>query len=285
VVAPSGPYDVGRLEQGMAVIRRWGLRVQRASELPGVHSRLGYLAGEDAARAAELTAAWCDPATAAVWAARGGYGAQRMVDLVDYAALRAAGPRHFVGFSDVTALHTRMGRELGQVTLHGPVAAGIGQLTDPDTTAALRRWLLHPPVPGAVLATGRTLVAGPVAAGRLVGGNLSLVASDVGIEPVPTEPVVALFEDVGEEGYRVDRMVTQLVRAGWFAQVRGVVLGDFTEPGDPDLVPAALADRLATLGVPVLAGVAVGHGSRNLALPLGADVRLDPASGRLTLAE
>lgn len=284
VVAPSGPYDVGRIAQGMAVIGGWGLDVRLANELPGVHGGPAYLADEDAARAAELTAAWTDPTTNAVWAARGGYGAQRMVDLVDYAALRAAGPKHLIGFSDITALHTRIGRELDQVTVHGAVVGGLGQLVDAETSASLRRLLLAPPVQGTELARGRALVAGAPVSGRLVGGNLSLVASDVGVEPPPADPSIAVVEDVGEEGYRVDRMLTQLIRSGWFARVRAVVLGRFSAAGVPDLVPAALVDRLAGLGVPVLADVAVGHGVQNLALPLGADVTLDTSRGRLTLA-
>ena len=85
-----------------------------------VDDGLPYLAGADALRAADLAAAWTDPNVAAVWAARGGYGSQRILDLLDWAALRAAGPKHLVGFSDLTALHGRLGRELAQVTVHGP---------------------------------------------------------------------------------------------------------------------------------------------------------------------
>ena len=94
----------------------------------GRHDDLPYLSAPDQARADDLVAAWCDPAVDAVWAARGGYGAQRMVDLIDFDRLRAAGPKPFVGFSDVTALHGRIGRELGQVTVHGPVVGSLAQL-------------------------------------------------------------------------------------------------------------------------------------------------------------
>ena len=103
----------------------------------------------DEDRAAELTAAWSNPDVDAVWTARGGYGAQRMIDLIDYDALRAAGPKHFLGFSDITALHERIGRELGQVTLHAPaVAAALVQLADPPTADSLRRLLFEDPDPG-----------------------------------------------------------------------------------------------------------------------------------------
>ena len=99
-------------------------------------------------------AAWTDPDTAAVWAARGGYGAQRMVDLLDFDLLRAAGPKHLVGFSDITALHSRLGRELGQVTVHGPVAGSVEQLSDETTGRSLRQLIMDRPEPGSELVSG-----------------------------------------------------------------------------------------------------------------------------------
>ena len=109
VVAPSGPVDPARLRQGADIISSWGLTVRYDSAVLTNHDQLIYLAGDDRLRAADVTAARSDPETAAVWAVRGGYGAQRMVDLIDFDALRMAGPRPLVGFSDVTALHSRIG--------------------------------------------------------------------------------------------------------------------------------------------------------------------------------
>jgi muramoyltetrapeptide carboxypeptidase len=243
------------------------------------HDHLSYLAGDDRLRAADFVAAWTDPDTAAVWAARGGYGAQRMVDLLDLDLLRAAGPKHLVGFSDVTALHSRLGRELDQVTVHGPVAGSVEQLSDEPTCRSLRQLIMHEPEPGMQLVSGRGVVPG-TAYGRLWGGNLSLLASDVGIEPVPTDPMIMVIEEVGEDGYRVDRMLTQLLRAGWLDQVRGVVVGDL---GGDRLSPAVVQHCLADLRVPLVLEAPVGHGPRNLALPLGAQVRLDATSSPATL--
>ena len=115
--------------------------------------------------------------------------------------------------------------------------------------------------------------------GRLVGGNLSLIAADVGVEPPPEVSAVAVFEDVGEDGYRIDRMLTQLLRSRWFDQVTGVVVGEFSpiagaSPSSSGLAAAVIADRLERLRIPVITDVAVGHGTRNLALPLGAAVTL-----------
>lgn len=271
-----------RIERGIARLEaEWGFTVRPGSHLHDRHGSLSYLAGDDHDRAADLTRAWTDPDVAAVWCARGGYGAQRMVDLLDYDAMRATGPKHLIGFSDITALHTRIGRELDQVTLHAPVGTGQ-QLTDRPSADAVRRLLTAEPEPGAELITGTALCPG-TAEGRLIGGNLALLAGDLGIEPAPQVPSIVIIEDVAETGYRLDRMLTQLRRCGWFEAVTGVVLGDFTESGDSELIDAVLADRLGDLGVPMLHRAAFGHADRNLALPLGAAVTLDADAGSLQL--
>ena len=278
VVAPAGPVDAARLVAGVEILRSWGLSVELGEQVLTVADRLSYLAGTDAQRAADFTAAWTDPEVAAVWAARGGYGSQRMVDRLDWSRLRVAGPKHLVGFSDVTSLHGRLGRELGQVTVHGPGVGSVAQLRDPPTAESTRRMVMGVPVPGRVLAEGRTLVPGD-ATGRLWGGNLTLLAGDVGVEQAPVEDGVLVVEEVAEPAYRIDRLLSHLRRAGWLDRVRGVLVGDVGAGG------AAVADRLGDRGVPVVVDAPVGHGARNLALPLGAHVRLDAAgaTGTLTL--
>ena len=292
VVAPSGPVAPARLAGGVALLESWGLRVRLQPRVLSTYEPLTYLAADDHGRADDFTTAWADPTVAAVWAARGGYGAQRMVDLVDWPVLRAAGRKPFVGFSDITALHSRLGRDLDQVTVHGPVLGSAGQLDDADSVAALRGLIMERPEPGTVLVEGRSAVSG-VGHGRLVGGNLSLIAADVGVEPPPEVSAIAVFEDVGEDGYRIDRMLTQLLRSRWFDQVTGVVVGEFgpaagASPISSGLAAAVITDRLERLRIPVLIDVAVGHGSRNLALPLGAAVTLaagrSGTPGALTLA-
>lgn len=284
VVAPAGPVDRGRLAEGTEIIASRGLTVELGEQVLAEDDRLPYLAGADALRAADLTAAWTDPGVAAVWAARGGYGSQRMLDLLDWPRLRAAGPKHLIGFSDVTALHGRLGRELEQITVHGPGVTALSQLRDASTAESLRQLLLAPPTPGTVLAEGRTLVGGE-AVGRLWGGNLTLLAADVGVEPAPADDVILVIEDVAEPAYRVDRALTQLLRAGWLDRVRGVLVGDLGTPPAGGW-PSVIADRMGGLRVPVVADIPVGHGDRNLALPLGAQVRLDTSGpvGRLTLS-
>lgn len=282
VVAPSGPLTPERVDRGVDRLTSWGLSVAPGKHVHDRHQQLGYLAGDDQDRAADFMTAWTDPAVSAIWCARGGYGAHRMVDLLDFCQLRAAGPKHLIGFSDITALHARIGRELGQVTLHAPTATST-QLDDPATGAALDALAFRAPGSGQHLLAGDALIPG-VAEGRLIGGNLALITGDLAVEPAPDEPTIAVFEDVGEEAYRLDRMLTQLRRSGWFRDIRGIVLGEFTETGDADRVHAVLKDRLTDLDVPIMRHAPVGHGHRNLALPLGARVRLDAGSGDLRLS-
>lgn len=291
VVSPSGPVAPERLDRGRALLESWGLRVRLQRRVLRVAPVLPYLAADDRDRADDISAAWADPAVSAVWAARGGYGAQRMVDLVDWSRLRSAGTKWLIGFSDITALHTRVGRDLDQVTVHGPVLASAEQLDEPGSVAALRRLIMAPGIgPGATLAEGVSAVGG-TAQGRLVGGNLSLVAADIGVEPAPEASAVAVFEDVGEDGYRIDRMLTQLLRSRWFDHVTGVVVGEFgaapgAAPDSSGLAAVVIAERLGPLGIPVAVDVAVGHGRLNVALPLGAAVTLaaGPPGAAATLA-
>lgn len=161
VVAPSGPVAEERLRAGLDVLRGWDLEPVVAPHVLDVHPGLGYLAGADRARARDLTEAWCDPSVSAVICARGGFGAQRMVDLVDWAAVRAAGPKAFVGYSDVTALHEAFAVRAGFATLHGPMTAAGTFLSDPRTRESLRATLFAPEsVRTLGLETARALVPG-----------------------------------------------------------------------------------------------------------------------------
>jgi muramoyltetrapeptide carboxypeptidase len=275
----------GRLDAGLAVLESWGLDVRLMENARGTDERFGYLAADDAARAADLTKAWCDPEVRAVFCARGGYGVQRMVDLLDWQSLAAAGPKVLVGFSDVTALHQGFGARLGLSTIHGPVVSSLGG-GDEESRSHLRT-LLFEATPGTSLtpAPGLPLVPGR-ADGVLVGGNVALLAAEVGTRnSVSAAESIAVLEDVGEEQYRLDRLLTQLLRSGWFDGVRGIVLGEFSDGASAEAVQDLVMDRLAPLGVPTLWGAAIGHGPRNLAFPFGVPASLDADSGRLVLRE
>ncbi|MGW1611610.1 S66 peptidase family protein [Streptomyces sp. NPDC002285] len=286
VVAPSGPVPAERLRAGLDVLRGWGLDPVVAPHVLDRHEELAYLAGADADRAADLQTAWCDPAVDAVLCARGGYGAQRLVDLLDWEAMRAAGPKVFVGFSDVTALHEAFANRLGLVTLHGPMAAGVDFIKNTRAQDHLRATLFEPDSVRTIASTGSALIPGR-ARGVTLGGCLSLLAAEIGTPYARTSAPGGLLclEDVGEETYRLDRYLTQLLRAGLFDGVRGVLLGSWQECEPYERVRALLLDRLGGLGVPVVEEFGFGHGEGALTIPLGVGAELDAGAGTLTLDE
>jgi muramoyltetrapeptide carboxypeptidase len=284
LVSPSGPTRAERVARGVELLTGWGLRVTLA---PNVYARDGYLAGGDALRAADLNAAFADPAVRGVLCTRGGYGAQRVVDAVDMAAVRRD-PKVVVGFSDITALQLALWRGARLATVHGPGAARLDERT-PAASAESLRAAVTTTAPVTVKRdeaeeTAPVRVPG-VARGTLLGGNLSLLASSVGTPDMPDlAEAILLIEDVDEPPYKVDRMLTHLRRAGLLDGLAGVVVGQFTNCADAWDVPVAavLAERLGDLGVPVLGGLPIGHGVGQFTVPVGVPAVLDADAGTLT---
>ena len=281
VVALSSPVPEDRLDAGLAVLRGWGLEVVEARGLRGRHPDLPYLAGSDQERAAAFMSAWTDPDVRAVLVGRGGYGVPRVLDLLDWDALGAVGPRTLVGFSDVTPLLHAVVARLGYAAVHGPAVTGIGDGAQASRDS-VRDLLLGPAGERVVAADLEVLVAGS-AQGPLVGGNLALLAACPG-DLLPARGAVVLLEDVDESPHRLDRTLTTLLRSGWLDGAVAVVLGGFTRCGDADVVRALLLDRLGALGVPLVAGAPVGHDEPNLAVPIGATAHLDGAQLRIDVA-
>ncbi|MEW2152373.1 LD-carboxypeptidase [Streptomyces albidoflavus] len=285
VVAPAGPVPEESLESGLDLLRGWGLDPVVAPHVLDRHPAFPYLAGEDADRAADLQNAWCDPSVDAVFCARGGYGCQRMTGLLDWEAMRAAHPKPFVGYSDITALHEQFAVRLGVATLHAPMAATAGFLKNEAAREHLRATLFDPEsVRVLTSATGRVLVPGR-ARGVTLGGCVSLLAAELGVahtRPSATGGLL-LIEDIGEEAYRLDRILTQLLRARWLDGMRGVALGSWEECGPYEEVRAVLRDRLGPLGVPVAEEFGFGHGEGALTMPFGLPAELDADAGTLTL--
>lgn len=277
VIAPAGPVAPSQLAGLEPLYTRHGLRLRL---YPGCHAGGGYLAGPDALRLADLHAALDDDGVAALHCLRGGYGAMRLLDGVDAERVRRQ-RKLLIGYSDITALHALWARE-GVPSLHAPMPASDlvkpGRGTDEAALFALLREGL---AAGARLAPalepGALRVAG-VAEGPLVGGNLSLVAALLGTGFAwQAEGAILFLEDIHEELYRVDRLLTQLRLAGVLQAAAGFVLGSFTEEASP---AALLRETLLPLGKPVLGGWPAGHGTPNLPLPLGVRVRLSvPAAG------
>jgi muramoyltetrapeptide carboxypeptidase len=280
VIAPASGFDRPSFELGLKVLAdRY-----RPDFSEGIFTRHRYLAGDDARRLSELVTAIADPKSKAVFCARGGYGATRLLGKL--AGMPPPGERKLlVGFSDITALHLWL-QAHGWISIHGPVLTQLGRL-GAATHERLFSLLESGAVAAPLLGTD-TFVAGS-AEGRLVGGNLSMLSRVIGTPFMPVlEDTVLLLEDQGERPYRIDRMWTHLALAGVFARARGIVLGSFTQCEEKD-APYSSADLLRELaeatGLPCAAGFPIGHGELNEPVPLGVRVHLDAGACRLTFLE
>lgn len=284
LVAPAGPVSAADVARAAANARRFGWE-----PVVGAHAlaRADYFAGTDAERVADLNAALASPAVDGVWCLRGGYGAMRILDGVDYAAF-ARRPRALVGYSDVTALHLACAARVpGLVTFHGPTARA--ELTPVSRASLARAVGVDRGDPCGMAPDARALRSGR-AAGRLAGGNLALLAALCGTPYAPRfDGAVVVLEDVNEPVYRVDRMLRQLLMAGAFAGCRALVFGHCTgcpEPCDDDgrrTLAAVVAEAAGVLGVPAAVGVPVGHIDDQWTLPLGARAEVVIEEGACSL--
>jgi muramoyltetrapeptide carboxypeptidase len=260
-----------------------------------VTERDGYLAGTDAARAADVDAMFVDPEVRAIFAIRGGWGGARILPLLDWDAI-AAHPKLLIGYSDNTALHCAIAARAGFPTLHAPNAASRWERASWESLwriafAGATPVLGGETVEAAVGRPARALVPG-TARGRLLGGNLTILSTLMGTGWLPDlAGAILLLEDVNEEPYRIDRMLQHLRLAGVFDRVAGVVFGQCTrcDLPDPDYEGFTLDEVLhrhfADLQVPVVAGFDAGHVTDQLCLPVGVTVELDASARTLRMLE
>lgn len=316
LIAPSKPVADRNIDQYVAQLEEMGFHVWLPDNL---EARYGYLAGDDETRARNFMEAWLDPDVRAVWAITGGYGTTRFLPLLDYDAIRAH-PKILIGMSDITGLHAAIGTETGLVTFLGP---NIGTGLNPNrgyTTEWAWRALLNenfvdasgnrmppgytyenPGAPdiqrpsqlrklGSALPIPWTLNPG-VAQGRLVGGNLSLIASLVGTPwQVETDGRILVLEDVHEEPYRVDRMLSQLRNAGMFDHCAGVILGTWAgcvaETPSASLSLDEIFDYyFGDRDYPVIVNFATGHVPHQATLPLNCLAELNATDCTVRLLE
>lgn len=292
LVSPASTIaDTSRIDRAVRYLESLGYRVRIGDHATSVH---GYLAGTDSDRAADLHAMFADRAVRAIVAIRGGYGTPRLLPYLNYGLIRR-NPKILAGYSDLTALELAIWRKTGLITFHGPMAGvDLAGAPDPFTeemfwamlSTKKRRGPLAIPEPAPVaLSPGR-------ATGRLLGGNLALLVSLMGTPYMPDMRESVLFlEDIGEEPYRIDRMLTQLQSAGILRRAGAVLTGQFTdcEPQDktkPSLTLGEILEETARLaGRPFLTGLPFGHESVKMTLPVGLRARVDAGSGTLEFLE
>jgi muramoyltetrapeptide carboxypeptidase len=258
--------------------------------MPAASQKLGYLAGTDDARAADFNDAARDPQIRGIFALRGGYGTMRILDRIDYDALRAD-PKVVLGYSDLTALLNAVTQRTGLITFHGPVAA-LSDFTA-NEVLWLRAALMNAAPLGTLHVPNARALAGGVAHGRLAGGNLTLITALIGTpHQIDVSGAILVIEEVDEAPYRVDRMLTQLRLSGALSRAAGIIAGGWTNCDVSEdhryaglRLADVLVDRLSDVGVPVLSDLPIGHIDEQWTLPLGAQATLDADARTLTIGE
>ncbi len=276
IIAPASPFDRVRFDAGVAEIVRLGLQPVLTE---GVFARRGYVAGTAQSRAAALTAAWRDPAVAAIMAARGGYGSAQVLPWLDPGVFRAS-TKPFIGHSDVTALFSYLTIHCGTTCFHGPMVVtmsgnGIGYDRD-----SFRRCLMQTEPLGELTGDGLVALRPGDARGPMLGGTLTQIVASLGtpFAFAPPPGFVLLLDEIGERPYRLDRMLTQLAASGVLGQASAIVCGELPDCDDPAGQPTAravLAELLQMFPGPVLFGFPTGHTrGPGLTVPLGVEVRV-----------
>lgn len=288
LLAPSGPISQQRIPDILQGIRDMELEPVVFESL---HRQHGYLAGSDELRASDLNRAFKDPEIQGILCVRGGYGAQRILPLIDFETIRR-NPKLFLGYSDITALHIAIGQFCGLATFHAPMPGTWFSMTDDYAREQLKRMLFtdaagalcnHPTRSMEQLRGGKTC-------GLLTGGNLSLVASSLGTPwEIDTRGKILFLEDIGEEPYRIDGMVAHLRNAGKFCDCAGILLGEFTkaeaEEPDQSLTIEQVFEELLPDDKPCIQHLSCGHVDYSMSLPMGREIIMDADALRIEVSE
>ena len=298
IVAPaSAPPDPKSIDRSVAVLEQLGFKPKLA---PKVRQRWGFLAGSDRDRAADLMKMFTDRKVNAIICVRGGYGASRLLPLLDYRTIRA-NPKILVGYSDITSLHSVLLEKANLVSFHGPMLnSDFIKPNFPEFTLhSFLKTLMQPAAPGSISHGYKkktvTVLRPGIVSGQLVGGNITLLCASLGTPyQVSFKNKILFFEDLDEKPYGYDRMLTQLINAGLLQQVAGIAIGVNAGCRDPKAKTAkeyrqtlddVFKERLLPLKVPVVAGLPFGHIPLNATLPIGVRAVLDGIKGDLVIDE
>lgn len=288
LIAPAGIVEPESIEPITKKLATLGLKVKLGNHLL---DRYGYLAGKDSDRAADVNAMFADRSVQAILAMRGGWGCNRILPLLDYKLIRERA-KIIMGLSDITALLLAIYAKTNIITFHSLTGTSSWNEFSLDY---LRRILFNGEAVTMQNPTNtdhrvETIKSGK-ARGKLIGGNLSVLAAMVGSSYLPKWQQNILFlEDIREEVYRVDRMLTQLELAGILPQISGLVFGNCREcdPEEPDkslTLMQVLQDRILPLGIPAWYGSAIGHIPNKFTLPIGVEVEIDATAGTIKMLE
>lgn len=292
IVSPaSSPDDLSRIDKGISYLESLGYRVK-----PGkyIYGRNGYLSANDIERADDLNEMFSDPQVKAIICVRGGYGTPRILDMVDYDIIRK-NPKIFVGYSDITALQLAIFKRTGLITFSGPMLA-VDIYSNFDSYSEEFFWMILTSKTSEIEVKNpngqelKVLYSGE-AEGTLLGGNLSLLASIIGTKFQPNfKNSILVIEDIGEEPYRIDRYLSQLKNSDILKQIKGCVLGQFTDclakqPEKSLSLEQIFQDYFGVLNIPVLADLSYGHIPKKLTIPIGARAKIDTKRKSMKIVE
>lgn len=293
IVSPaSPPTSLEKIYKGAEYLERLGYRVKFGNHVEKVY---GYLAGTDQERADDINMMFADDSVKAIIAVRGGYGTPRILPLINYRTIRN-NPKIFVGYSDLTALQLAIFKKTGMVSFSGPMVGvemfkGIDPFTEEHFWSCLTSTKKLGEVKNPDGKPFNVLVPGK-ASGRLIGGNLSLIAAIMGSPYLPSFKGSILFlEEIEEETYRFDRMLNQLKLANILRDTAGILIAELTDVLTNDTskpfltVDQVLQEYVSSLKKPVASGLVYGHIPRKLTIPLGIRATLETAGRTLRFDE
>ncbi|WP_369903608.1 LD-carboxypeptidase [Bacillus manliponensis] len=281
IIAPAGPPMQSHIITAKQKLEKLGLSVILGKSVQATH---GYLAGDDSIRLHDLHEAFCNPNVKAIFCARGGYGSGRLLDYIDYDLIQS-NPKIFWGYSDITALHIAFGQHGNLVTFHGPMMEELGKELDSLSLSSFEQ-LFHP---YSMIIRAEECISNvyPSITAPLTGGNLSVITSTLGTPyEIDTSGKILLLEDIGEEPYRIDRMLNQLRLAGKFSHCRGIFFTSCYKctSSKPSLsLQHMLYDYIVPYNIPILIGAPIGHVKPNIGIPLHVPVTLHSQKKTMTI--
>lgn len=284
IAAPASPFDRTEFEKGVNLLKSLGFHVIYRED---IFSKDAYLAGPDERRAAELMEHFTNPEVKAIFFARGGYGCQRLIPLLNEELIRKH-PKIILGYSDITTLLIYLQQSFSWSVFHGPVVAkAMGDTFKDRGQKSLWKALTETQALGKIQAEGFRFIKAGKCEATLVGGCLSLLITNLKSSyELDTDGKIIFMEDINEKPYAIDRMLTQLKLAGKFKNAKGFVFGPFQNSGEGDAeIIAVILDVLKGIDVPIAFGFPSGHVDDMLSIPLGVKVKLNSENHSIEFVE
>ena len=275
VCAPSARFDIEKLNLGIQVLKNLRFKVKVPED---IFNKKRYLAGDDLVRAHVINTLFLDPKIDGIICARGGYGAIRILDHLNWDIIRQ-NPKPFIGFSDNTAILLTLIEKTGNWVIHGPHVVSFAQA--PKRTIDTFNSTLLGGLDKIDITDCQVLKSGKCT-GVLKGGNLATMSHLLGTKFQPDFKDTVLFlEDIGEPAYKIDRMLTQMKMAGLFERIRGVITGSFENCDNDEYVREILVEIFEEYNVPILSGLEAGHGKENLSISMGTRIEMNTESEKI----